>query len=344
MPEVKTVPPGGATPAGTNTREELFTISRNVNFVVVPVTVKDRNTGRLVDGLLPKDFSVLEDGVKQKLTYFTADPFFLSAAVIFDLSMPDAAVERVKRTFPALLGAFSPYDEVSVYVYGSTVKKLSDFTVANQKLSASLSQMNVAHGRDDGVPVTSGPMASGPVINGIPVNGGGTVPVATPPKQSHVLNDAILAAALDLAKQDRTRRKVIFIIGEGREYGSKASYADTLKFLLTHGITVYGVATEMSALPGYKQLTKLHLPRQGYNDILPKYAYGTGGEVFSEFSQQAIERAYASSMGEARNQYTLGYQTKLAPSGTYRDIEVKVDVPDLNVRARAGYYPLPPGR
>ena len=107
---------------------------------------------------------------------------------------------------------------------------------------------------------------------------------------------------------------------------------------------MYGVATEMSALPGYKQLTKLHLPRLGYDNILPKYAYGTGGEVLSEFSQQAIERAYASSMGEARNQYTLGYKTKLAPSGSYRDIEVKVDVPDLNVRAKAGYYPLPPGR
>jgi VWFA-related protein len=344
MPEIKTVPAGGATAAGANSREELFTISRNVNFVVVPVTVKDPTSGRMVDGLLPKDFSVFEDGVKQKLTYFTADPFFLSAAVIFDLSLPDAAVERVKQTFPALMGAFSQYDEVSLYVYGSTVKKLSDFTAANQKLTVALGQLKTAHGRSGGVPVTSGPLASGPSVNGIPVNGGGTVPVATPPKETHVLNDAILQAAVDLAKQDRTRRKVIFIISDGRELGSKASYADTLKFLLTHGITVYGVATEASALPGYKQLSKLHLPRLGYDNILPKYAGGTGGEVFSEFSQEAIEKAYAASMGEARNQYTLGYQTRLAPSGAYRDIEVKVDIPNLGIRAKQGYYPLPPGR
>jgi hypothetical protein len=36
--------------------------------------------------------------------------------------------------------------------------------------------------------------------------------------------------------------------------------------------------------------------------------------------------------------------TKAAPSSTYREIEVKVDVPSLDVRAKYGYYPLPPGR
>jgi VWFA-related protein len=343
-PNIKTVPEGAATPPGTNTRDELYTLTARVNFVVVPVTVKDKNTGKLVDGLLPRDFSVYEDGVKQKLTYFTSDPFFLSAAVVLDLGIPDASVQKVNQTFTALEGAFSQYDQVSIYTYSTTVSRLTDFTQANQRLTQALNELKVDRGRNNGVPVVTGPLANnGPVINGLPA-GGGPLPVYTPPKESHVLNDAILHAALDLAKQDRTRRKIIFVISDGRELGSTASYADTLKVLLTNQISVYGVATDASSLPGYKQLSKLHLPRQGYDNLLPKYAAATGGEVFPEFSRPAIEIAYASAMGDARNQYTLGYQTKAVPSSAYRDIEVRVDVPDLEVRARAGYYPLPPSR
>jgi VWFA-related protein len=91
-------------------------------------------------------------------------------------------------------------------------------------------------------------------------------------------------------------------------------------------------------------LTKLHLPKQGFDNLLPKYAAATGGEVFTEFSAQAIDTAYAQAMGDARNQYTLGYQTRAPQTDTYRDIEVRVAVPNLIVRAKTGYYPLPPQR
>jgi VWFA-related protein len=329
--------------AQTNSRNELFTISRPVNFVVVPVTVKDRDTGRMVDGLLPDDFSVFEDGVKQKLSFFTSDPFPLSAAVIIDQGMPDVALQKVNQTFSALMGAFSQFDEVSLYTYSMAVTRLTDFRAADQKLTAMLNQMKIEHGRNNGVPVVSGPLASGPMINGMPVQTG-VATVSTPPKESHVLNDAILRAAVDLAKQERTRRKIIFIISEGREQGSTASYADTLKVLLTNQISVYAVSTGSSSLPVYDQVSRLHLPRQGYNNLLPKYAAATGGEIFSEFSQQAMERAYTGATGIARNQYTLGYQAKASASGGYREIEVRVKRPNLDVRAKRGYYPLPPGR
>ena len=151
-------------------------------------------------------------------------------------------------------------------------------------------------------------------------------------------------AAMDLSKREPTRRKVIFVISDGREYGSDASYSDTLKILLSHGIQVYGVGVEGAAIPGYNKLQKLHIPRFGYSDILPKYANATGGEIFTEFSREAIESAYARALGDARNQYTLGYITRLTPSSSHREIEVRVARPDVKVTAREGYYPLPPSR
>jgi len=349
--KVTTVPAGGATKSADS--EQLYKITTNVNQVLVPVTVKD-DSNRMVAGLVSTDFSVYEDGVKQKMNFFTADPFALSAAVVIDLGMPDVAVQKVNKTFPALEGAFSQFDEVALYTYSSTYSKQSDFTAVGKKLSATLDTFKTVRGRNNGPQVTGGPLGpQGPTINNIPVDPN-TPSVITPAKESHVLNDAVLAAARDLSQRDRTRRKAIFIISDGREYGSTASYADVLKVLLSNGIIVYGLGVESAAIPLYGKIEqKIHLPRFGYSDILPKYANATGGEVFNELSRSDIESAYARLTGDARNQYTLGYVAKASPSSKYRQIEVRVDRPGckssdlrpcVSVYAKDGYYPLPPGR
>jgi VWFA-related protein len=341
-PLAKTATPGKPTER-TGAQDELYKIVSNVNQVVVPVMVKD-DSGRLINGLLPKDFSVYEDGNKQKLNFFSSDPLPLSAAVVLDLGMPDSAVQKVNRTFAALEGAFSQFDEVSIYTYSSTVSRAKDFSTAGQKLTAVLNELKTKRGRNSGPPVLGGPLGpQGPSVNGRPVDPNEPI-VITTPRESHVLNDAIVMAAMDLSKREPIRRRVIFVISDGREYGSNASYSDTLKILLSHGIQVYGVGVEGSAIPGYNKLQKLHIPRFGYGDILPKYANATGGEIFNEFSRDAIERVYARALGDARNQYTLGYITRLSPSSTHREIEVRVARPDVKVTAREGYYPLPPSR
>ena len=337
---MKTVPEGGATAEKGGAQEELYKLSVNVNQVMLPVRVTD-NSGRLVNGLLPKDFVVYEDGKKQTMNFFTSDPLAVSVAVIFDLGMPDVAVQKVNKTFSALQGAFSQYDEVALYTYSSTVGRPSGFGAVNRQLQAALNKLETERGHNNGPPVTSGPMGpQGPTINGAPEQPGAPI-VYTPEKEAHVLNDAILAAALDLSKREKTRRKLIFVISDGREYRSNASYKDVLKLLLTNGISVYGIAVESSAIPGYNKLEKLHLPHMGYSDILPKYASATAGEIYTDFSSSAMENTYARAIGDARNQYTLGYVTRATLSSAYRQIEVKVARPDVKVFAEDGYYPLP---
>jgi len=348
MPEVKTVP-AGSVPKDQETGQDVgYTISINPTFVMVPVTVKD-SEGRLVGGLQYKDFSVLESGKQQKLTFFTSDPFALSAAVVFDTGMADVGLRKVQETLSALQGAFSQFDEVGIYTYSSTVGRVSDFTSVGKQLTAVLNEVKGYSGANNGPPVTSGPLGpQGPIINGRPIDSPVT-PVSAPPKVARVMNDAILLAARDLAKRERARRKIIFVISDGREQGSTASYADTLKVLLTQGITVYAVGVEGAAIPIYDRLQRIHLPKTrallGYSDILPKYVSATGGEVYDELAQADIERAYARAIGDARNQYTLGYTPK-AGIGGYREIEVRVRGrgADLKVYAKAGYYPLPTKR
>jgi VWFA-related protein len=354
MPPVTTVPEGSVAPDSESARDDLFKLPPvQVNLVLVPVTVKD-SEGRLVSGLLPKDFTVLENGQKQTLKFFTSDPFPLSAAVIFDLGMPDAGVRKIQETLPALQGAFSQFDEVAIYTYSSTVSRVSDFTTVGQQLTAVLNRLKTYTGTNNGTPVTGGPLGpQGPIVNGRPIDSQ-VQPVITPPKQAHVINDAILMAARDLSKRDRTRRKIIFVISDGREFGSTASYADTLKVLLTQNLILYAVGVEGAAIPGYGKLQKIHIPKLdvpgvgsvnfGYGNILPKYVSATGGgTVYAENAKADIERAYARAIGDARNQYTLAYSAKPGGRG-YREIEVRVRRLDVKVYAKAGYYPLPTGK
>lgn len=345
---IRTVPEGGATQEGE--QQDLYPLMHvNVNQVIIPVRVTD-NSGRMVEGLVSKDFQVYENGVKQKMNFFTSDPFALSVAVVIDLGMPDSVLQKVNRTFSALQGAFSQFDEVAVYTYSSAVGEASDFNSAGRRLEAVLDGLATVRGHNDGVPVMGGPFGpQGPTINGIPADPSAPL-TRTPPKESHVLNDAILRAAVDLSKRDKARRKIIFVISEGREYRSRASYRDVLKVLLTNDIMVYGIGTGSTAMPLYGTVSKLHVPFMGYSDILPKYASATGGEITNEFSRDAIDNAYARVLGDARNQYTLGYLTHPDASSAYRQVEVRVARPDcsqyaspcVKTYAKAGYYPLPP--
>lgn len=346
---IRTVPEGGATKETAPGQDDIPTIIVQTNQVVIPVTVTDE-AGHLVAGLTARNFTVLENAKKQKLNLFTSDPFAISAAVIIDLGMKDVDLQKVNRTFPALEGAFSAFDELSIYTYSNTVSQLTGWGAVGPALSAKLDELQKVRGQNNGPPVNSGPIAAGgPVINGVPVD------PATPrtigaPQPARVMNDAILRAATDLAKRDKTRRKIIFVISDGREYRSDASYHDVLRVLLSNNIMVYALGVS-SGVPGYRTLAKLHLPRFGYTDILPKYVNATtGGQVFNELSRTGIEDAYSEAMGNARNQYTLGYKTNLPPSGGYRTFEVLVDRPScrssirpcVNVEAPDGYYPTPP--
>jgi VWFA-related protein len=332
--------PGGI----ATSRNDLYTYSVRVNFVQVPVTVKD-SSGRLVAGLEPQDFTIYEDGVPQQLTFMTSDPFPLSAAVVIDTDLPSTTMKKVNETLPALIGAFSRFDEVALYRYGHTVQKVTNFSGSDNISTANLNKIK-RPGREGGPPmVGGGPFShSGPMINGHEADPSvQPQAVPAPVQESYVLNDAILRAAQDLAKRDKTRRKIIFVISDGREIGSTARYDEVRKVLLSQNIQVYALGVDTAAIPIYDRLNRIRFPGFGYGNILPRYASDTAGQTYAAFDRSSIEDAYSRITDVARNQYTLGYNTRATASSSYRAIEVRVHRPNLTVIAKQGYYPLPPG-
>jgi VWFA-related protein len=220
------------------------------------------------------------------------------------------------------------------------VQQIAGFT--NDVSTSSLEHLKRT-GRAGGAPVLGGPLGpQGPSVNGRPVDPSAPQ-VYTAPQEQNVLNDAILRAAQDLSRREKgVRRRIVFVISDGREYGSTAHYDEVRKFLLSQNISVYALGVDTAAIPIYDKLNRVRVPGFGYGNILPKYAIDTGGETFAEFDRQAIEQAYNKITQFARNQYTLGYNTKATLASSYRSIDVHVHRANLVVTAKTGYYSLPP--
>ena len=224
---------------------------------------------------------------------------------------------------------------------------MSDFTGSQgQRLPAVLA-MAKKPGRDMGMPITTGPLATGMMINGqvpdpnVSPQRNSSAGFLKAPKDSHPLNDAILYAAKTLARQPRGRRRIIYVITDGKEAGSKASLKEVTRFLLTNNISVYGTLVGDSATWGIGYLDRLHLPLLPTNNVMPKYALQTGGSLDAELSEIGMQQSFAKITESVRTQYTLGYYShNPAISGKHHSIEVQVvGIPGLDVTAKEGYYP-----
>jgi len=326
-----------------------FTLRVQTNFVEVPFTVKD-NKQRLVPGLTWRDVRVYENGLRQKMDVFTVDPFPLSVALVIDQSMTYDNMTKVNNALAALQGAFTPYDEVAVFTYNNGPRMQTDFTGAQSARLGTVLERSKTTGREGAMMYTSGPLSQNINLNGGALStidpntnsshGRSMSNMQNVPKEVHTLNDAILAAATSLSKARKGRRRIVYVISDGREYGSTAKYKGVVKFLQTNKIAVYGTLVGDSALPVVGFLDRIHLPLTMRDNILPAYAAETGGNFDGEFRQKGIETSFAKIAEEVRTQYTVGYYThEPFIDGKYRQLEVKVMRPNLTVIAKKGYYP-----
>jgi len=339
--DVQVNPPAGA--------EKLATFHLQVNFVEVPVTVKD-SKGKLVAGLTFRDFKVYENNTREPLTLFTVDPTPLSVVFVVDQSLTSDIMERVNNSLDAIQGALTPYDELAVVTYSNgTTDRSGGFTGAQSARVPFIFSMTKAAGEEILAPVNSGPMAGCEIrVNGNCADpnlqpgrstGSGSG-VITIPKEIHTLNDAILAAAKELSNRPKERRRIIYVISDGKEYGSKATIKEVIRYLETNQIAVYGTLVGDSARWGEGYLSRFHLPFTMYDNVLYKYIAATGGTADSERGLNGIEKSYQEIATEARNQYTLGYNShEPVIDGKFRKIDVRVERPGLDVTAKVGYYP-----
>ncbi len=320
-----------------------------VNWVVVPVTVKD-SKGNPVAGLTWRDFKVYENNRPEDLKVFSVDPAELSVAFVIDQTLPENIMADVNRSMGAIQAALTPYDEAAVFSYTHFTKEWTGFTGGQSSRLPAVLALAQSTGTDPTVPILDGnPFANcsinknGGCVDPVLQQGrsaGGVVPLM--PKEVHALNDAILQAAKELSTRPKERRRVIYVVSDGKEYGSKATFNEVKKYLQTNNIAIFATLVGDSARWGEGWLDRFHLPFEMYDNILYKYTAATGGDMLAGRGTNSMEKSYAKIAGEARNQYTLVYAShESIYDGKYRSINVVVDRPqkEVVVTAKPGYYP-----
>jgi Ca-activated chloride channel family protein len=314
-----------------NQSDSQTTLKFAVNYVFLPVTVKDRD-GRLVADLTRSEFRIFDDNAEQRIEFFSAEAFPLSVVVLLDNDLKTKDAEQVESSLSAIIAGLSANDEAFVCRFDSNFHPGKGFTRDQDKLLTELHRTRLDKDRPDVAPPAPGGPYTGPTINGQSVTSPGAPP--TPPstmvigeKSTKALDDAVYEAAQLLKDRGRDRRKMIFLISDGDNgKGNRYTYGNTVKDLLRYGVSVYSLGVGGGVYE--RKFSRLQ-----------SYAHDSGGDVFYAAKRNSLEGLYSRVTEQARNQYTLGYN----PRGNdrakdYHTVEVRVRREGLDVRTREGYY------
>ena len=147
--------------------------------------------------------------------------------------------------------------------------------------------------------------------------------------------DALVKATEDLLKRPE-RRRVILLVSDGGDSTSRATLDEVIRKATDVGITIYCV--DMSDRGVYRVA-----PRDNGAEVMKNLALKTGGRFYASPGGSALRDAFAQTVEELRNQYTISYEPKNEKKdGKWRAIEVQLRSPALKARTRRGYYAAKP--
>jgi VWFA-related protein len=303
----------------------------NVNYVFLPVTVKD-GEGRLVADLTRGEFRIFDDNIEQRLEFFSAEAFPLSVVILLDNDLKTKDAEQVESSLSAIIAGLSNSDEAFVCRFDTNFHPGKGFTRDQDKLLTELHRTRLSTDRPDVAGSDPGGPFSGPTINGQSAVSPGAPPIAASTviigdKSTKALDDAVYEASQLLKDRGRERRKMIFLISDGENGKTNHNtYGNTVKELLRYGISVYSLGVGGGFYE--RKFSRLQ-----------SYSHDTGGDVFYAAKRNSLESLYSRVTEQARNQYTLGYN----PRGNdrakdYHSVEVRVRREGLSILTREGYY------
>jgi VWFA-related protein len=286
-----------------------------VDLVNVLCSVRNKQGG-LVGNLTKDDFAISEDGKPQQLKYFARDTDLpLTIGLLIDVSksqerLIDEEKSAADQFFQQVIGK---KDMAFLISFGEEAELLQDYTSSRKLLRAGL----------DGLKVNAPP----------PQLTDGPVPTVYKPRGT-ILYDAVYLAANEKLK-GQVGRKVIVLISDGIDQGSRLKIEQALKDAQLADAIVYGIEYYDPGAYGFGF--------GGGGSSLKRFADETGGRVFRVSRKHPLSEAFNEIQQEMRSQYALGYlPTNPNRDGSFRRIEVRTKEKDLKVQARKGYYATPP--
>ncbi|CAN5248060.1 hypothetical protein BH20ACI1_BH20ACI1_11530 [soil metagenome] len=301
----------------------------NKSFVSVPVTVSDREN-RYVPGLKKEDFSVFQDGVKQKITFFSTYNESLKIVLLLDTSKSTRnVIGKIKDAAKDFVDTLKPNDECQVATFDSQLNIINSFTSNHQLIKSSLNKIEINEY-------------------------GGTLMFSAV--------NQIIQKSFNKVKG----RKVVILLTDGNDFGSSITKKDFLNLLEESDILIYSIffrtgdALDISVgsdgklkqnkksrksqknnsaqkiyFPTAEEIRNLERREEGEAiDSLQKMSDITAGRFYLS-SVPDLKKVFKNITGELTQQYRLGFDSKSsAIGGVAHDISVKVERPDVIIRAR----------
>lgn len=332
QPQAGEQPPAASQSQASQPREQAR-IQVNVNEVMVPVTVTDQK-GRFLSNLTASDFRVLDEGKPQRIEFFShtqKQPVVIG--FLLDMSnntrihwkrYQDSVMEMVWNLLPG----DKKYDGYLI-TYSNDAELAVNTTWDGDKLTDLIRKIKP---------------------------GGGAA-----------LFDAIYMACTKrelVQGEPYEPRRVIIVVGDGHDSSSKKNLDEVIELAQRNQITIYAMSTMAYGFDNPDQAVlerlagetggKVEYPLQNiFKDTVAGtyfcnpsdegcYAYTVGTGGYEAAISKAIINAVGSISGDVSTQYVLRYIPSIDPDDRgrlYRRIKVEVDVPDVIVRARKGYYP-----
>jgi Ca-activated chloride channel family protein len=128
--------------------------------------------------------------------------------------------------------------------------------------------------------------------------------------------------------KDAPGRKALVIFSDGDDTTSQLQDKDVVDYARAVEATVYSI--------GFKgQGGMMSSSPRGF---LRKIATETGGQYFAPDKVGELIKVFNEISNELKNHYLLAYTPTKEPDGTWREIALKVNRPDTEVRVRKGYF------
>jgi len=301
-----------------------------VNEVIVPVTVTD-SKGRFVNDLEGKDFHVIEDGKPQTIRFFTREQRQpIVVGFLMDLSnmsrihwknYQEAAIELVENLLKD-----DPRYTGYLISYATDAELQQDTTKDPEKIVEKLRKMK--------------------------------------PSGGSALYDAIYMACTNrklVQGEPIEPRRVIVVIGDGHDDASKHSLNQVIELAQRSLVTVYGVSTTAFGFVSESDndLDRLAVETGGrvvhpLGDVYAdtdgylshpsddgNYALSVGTGAYAGAVMSKMFHAVTDIAGEVTTQYIIRYIPDVDYTGkpkTFHNVTVLVDLANVKVRARKGYY------
>jgi VWFA-related protein len=307
---------------GPQVAKEDATIRANVHLVLVPVTVTDTK-GKFIDGLSAEDFVLYDDGVPQRqLQVDSSDTVLAPVALVIAIQcsgISQAALEKIHK----IGGMFQPLiagekGEAAVLAYDDDVRLIQGFTRDSSDLVRAFESVN-----------------------------GRTIKVGK-------MLDAVMEGARMLEKTPESYRRMILILGESRDRGSKAKLDQAIEAVQRANVTMYPVTysaqatawttsasdtTPLPIEPDYSGAV-VEVLRMTTRNAADEFARWTGGRHLSFARLQGLQDAVSRLSGEVHSQYLLSFVPADSSNKGLHRIIVQVHKPrGAVVRGRPAYWP-----